>query len=138
MNEEQSEMLSFQSSSISVLPTETTQEEIHIFSLIIHTSLLKFLQNQLIQMRGFKASHLISGQEKNLQLNCSVQLPCDFPLECLWLFFFFKLILKKIHFHNQCITTSSCVITGTSFHKIDTFKVVFINQSLSQNTCCSY
>lgn len=64
-------------------------------------------KNQLKQIKGFKASHLLSCQEKNLHLNYSVQLPWDFfPWN---VYGSFSSILKKIQFHKQCITTSSCV-----------------------------
>lgn len=44
--------------------------------------------------------------------------------------FFFFIISYKIQFHNQCITTSSCVKKTGFIYKIETFEVVLgINHS---------
>lgn len=119
--------------SVSLIRTETTEKEIRnvFFPHKTNTSLPKFLQNQLRQIKGFKASHLISCSEKNLHLNYSVQLPWDFPLECLWLFF--SLILKKYNFITSVLLHLVVFLKkGTSFHKVETFRVVF-GQPITQS-----
>lgn len=110
----------------SVIPSETTEGKCAVPCQC--TLLLMFTQHQLRQFKIFKTCSL----RKNLHLNCSLQFLESFPHGMFMALF--SLVLTKFNFITSALLHLVVSRKGTSFYKIETFKVVLnINPSFKMH-----